>query len=42
MKDIDWPLAAELAVAFVVISFVRWRWFRARFLRKQQAPPPPE
>jgi hypothetical protein len=36
---LDWPLIAVLAVVFVVMSWVRWRWFRARFLRRQQPPP---
>jgi hypothetical protein len=39
MKDIDWPLAIELAVVFAVMSFVRWRWFRRRFLKRPAAPP---
>ncbi|MEP6621508.1 MAG: hypothetical protein ABJE47_19430 [bacterium] len=39
MKDIDWPLAIELAVVFVVMSFVRWRWFRARSMRGRPVPP---
>ena len=34
---IDWPLAIELALAFVVISYARWRWFKARLRRG--APP---
>lgn len=29
MKDIDWPLALLLAVMFVVMSVVRWRYFRS-------------
>ena len=31
---IDWVLATELAVVFVAMSYVRWRWFRARFLKR--------
>ena len=34
---IDWPLAIELALAFVVMSYARWRWFKARL--RQGAPP---
>jgi hypothetical protein len=29
MRDIDWPLAVMLAVVFVVMSVVRWRYFRS-------------
>jgi len=36
--DIDWPLAVELALVFVVMSYVRWRWFKAR-MRRQPRPP---
>ena len=39
--NIDWPLAIVLAVAFVVMSFARWRWFRARMNRHQKATKPP-
>ncbi len=35
MSDIDWPLAITLAVVFVVLSFARWRWFKARMNRKR-------
>jgi hypothetical protein len=28
MRNIDWPLAITLAVVFVVMSIVRWRYFR--------------
>ena len=35
---IDWPLAIELAAIFVVMSWVRWRWLKAR-LRRNAAPP---
>ena len=34
---VDWPLAVTLAVVFVVMSYARWRWFRARMRRN--APP---
>jgi hypothetical protein len=40
MKDFDWPLAIELTVAFVVLSYARWRWFSARMKRPRPAPPP--
>jgi hypothetical protein len=30
MSAIDWPLAVTLAVMFVVMSFVRWRYFKHR------------
>jgi hypothetical protein len=29
MHNIDWPLAITLAVAFVHMSIVRWRYFRS-------------
>jgi hypothetical protein len=29
VSDIDWPLAITLAVVFVVMSIVRWRYFRS-------------
>jgi len=29
MHNIDWPLAITLAVVFVVMSIVRWRYFRS-------------
>lgn len=29
MSDIDWPLAITLAVVFVVMSALRWRYFRS-------------
>jgi hypothetical protein len=29
VRDIDWPLAITLAVVFVVMSVVRWRYFRS-------------
>ena len=31
--NIDWPLAIALTVAFFVLSYARWRWFRARMRR---------
>jgi hypothetical protein len=34
---IEWPLAIDLALVFVVMSYVRWRWFKARMRR---IPPP--
>ena len=34
MSRIDWPLAIALAVVFVVMSVVRWRYFMRR--RKRQ------
>jgi hypothetical protein len=33
MSDIDWPLAGALAVVFVVLSVVRWRYFKRRMNR---------
>ncbi|HKH91564.1 MAG TPA: hypothetical protein VKA54_07160 [Gemmatimonadaceae bacterium] len=29
MRDVDWPLAITLAIVFVVMSVVRWRYFRS-------------
>lgn len=29
MHNVDWPLAITLAVAFVLMSIVRWRYFRS-------------
>ena len=40
MKDIDWPLAITLAVVFVVMSIVRWRYFRSLARRRQRQVPP--
>jgi hypothetical protein len=34
MRDIDWPLAITLAVVFVVMSVVRWRYFRSLSRRR--------
>ena len=33
MRNVDWPLAILLAVMFVVMSVVRWRYFQKRFAR---------
>jgi hypothetical protein len=41
MKDIDWPLAITLAVVFVVMSVVRWRYFKSLARRRGQRPPAP-
>ncbi|CAN5373609.1 hypothetical protein BH09GEM1_BH09GEM1_30470 [soil metagenome] len=38
---VDWPLATELSIVFVVMSYVRWRWFRARMQRKARRGSPP-
>jgi hypothetical protein len=38
--NVDWPLATVLAVVFVVLSFARWRWFKARMNRSQRKEPP--
>jgi hypothetical protein len=29
MRNVDWPLAVTLAIVFVVMSVVRWRYFRS-------------
>jgi hypothetical protein len=29
VRDVDWPLAITLAVVFVVMSVLRWRYFRS-------------
>jgi len=29
VRDVDWPLAITLAIVFVVMSVVRWRYFRS-------------
>jgi hypothetical protein len=34
MREIDWPLAITLAVVFVVMSIVRWRYFRSLARRR--------
>ena len=46
MSDVDWPLAITLAVVFVVMSVVRWRYFksvaqRAARDRAKDGPPAP-
>ncbi|HET7189981.1 MAG TPA: hypothetical protein VFI52_17630 [Gemmatimonadaceae bacterium] len=33
MRSVDWPLAIMLAVMFVVMSVVRWRYFKKRFAK---------
>jgi membrane protein implicated in regulation of membrane protease activity len=35
MSRIDWPLAVTLAVVFVVMSIVRWRYFMRRLARRK-------
>jgi len=45
MSDVDWPLAIGLAIVFVVMSLVRWRYFKsvARRMsrdRTRDEPPP--
>ncbi len=39
--NVDWPLASELAAVFVVMSYVRWRWLKARMRRGNRAPDSP-
>jgi hypothetical protein len=43
LSNVDWPLAITLAVVFVVMSVVRWRYFRSvarrRSSRAPQDPP---
>jgi len=44
VRDVDWPLAITLAVMFVVISIVRWRYFRSvarRRARRRDDDAPP-
>ena len=36
--DIDWPLAIALAVVFVVMSLVRWRYFTSVWKRRGRPP----
>jgi hypothetical protein len=38
MSDIDWPLAITLAVVFVVMSVLRWRYFRSVARRRARPP----
>ena len=42
MSQVDWPLAILLAVVFVVMSIVRWRYFRSAARRWGRRPPPPD
>jgi hypothetical protein len=40
MSDVDWPLAILLAIVFVVMSVLRWRYFKSvarRSARKREA-----
>jgi membrane protein implicated in regulation of membrane protease activity len=34
MHNIDWPLAITLAVVFIVMSILRWRYFQSRARRR--------
>lgn len=36
MKNVDWPLAIMLALTFVVMSVVRWRYFKRRMTRTRK------
>ena len=36
MTGIDWPLAIVLLVMFVVMSTLRWRYFKRRMARSRQ------
>jgi membrane protein implicated in regulation of membrane protease activity len=36
MKNVDWPLAIMLAVMFVVMSVLRWRYFSRRMTRTRK------
>jgi len=41
LSNVDWPLAITLAVVFVVMSVVRWRYFRSlarRRARRRELP----
>jgi hypothetical protein len=40
MQHIDWPLAITLAVVFVVMSFVRWRYFKSLARRRARGAEP--
>lgn len=44
MSGVDWPLAITLAFVFVVMSVVRWRYFRsvARRLARRAAERQPQ
>lgn len=37
MEHIDWPFAIALAVVFVVMSVVRWRYFQSLARRRDRA-----
>ena len=41
MSAIDWPFALLLALVFVVMSWLRWRYFMSR-ARRWNRPRPPE
>jgi ABC-type spermidine/putrescine transport system permease subunit I len=34
MTHVDWPLATALAVVFVVMTVVRWRYFQSLARRR--------
>lgn len=36
MSEIDWPLATMLAAMFVVMSLLRWRYFKRRMARARE------
>jgi hypothetical protein len=40
VSDIDWPLAITLAIVFVVMSVVRWRYFRSVARRRARGSNP--
>jgi hypothetical protein len=35
MSKVDWPLAITLAIVFVVMSVVRWRYFKRLAARRR-------
>jgi ABC-type spermidine/putrescine transport system permease subunit I len=37
MENIDWPFAIGLAIVFVVMSVVRWRYFQSLARRRDRA-----
>jgi len=45
VRDVDWPLAITLAIVFVLMSVVRWRYFRSvarrRARRSEHGDSPP-
>ena len=41
MSNIDWPLAILLAVMFVVMSVLRWRYFKSAARRWNRKPSEP-